>query len=188
MVFGTVTHSIIILRTYAIWDERNNISRVLLATFVVCIAATTAFGILSELQLQPRFKFSPIFSTCLLDKIPEPVISAFDVLIILISVYNALDRPHKTHSDVIESLQTDGLKFLFALFVLRTGYLVSSIVSNPGQCFTVVATCWSFTSIISARLQLRLDGLKLNEACEELELPLSYPLRSNTSESLWWEG
>ncbi|KAJ7080542.1 hypothetical protein C8R44DRAFT_824203 [Mycena epipterygia] len=181
MIFGAISHSIIVLRIYTLWDQRANVARALIATFIICIVATTAIGIVGELQLQPLFKFSEIFTTCIILSKPRIIFvvfgvqSLFDILVIFISVYNALERPHRTHSEVIMSLQHDGLKFILALFALRTSYLISSLVGDAGQCFAVVATCWSFTSIISARLHLRLDGLHLKgaQAGTDTDLPTS---------------
>ncbi|KAJ7464793.1 hypothetical protein B0H11DRAFT_2198006 [Mycena galericulata] len=170
MLFGAISHSIVVLRIYTLWDERTTVARLLVGIFFVCIVATTVMGIISELQLQPLFKFSGVFTTCILLSKPRILIvvfgtqSFFDIVIIAISVYNALERPHRDHSDVVSALQNDGLKFLVTLFALRTSYFISSLAGNPGQCFAIVATCWSFTSIIGARLHLRLDNLDAKEA------------------------
>ncbi|KAJ6585394.1 hypothetical protein B0H19DRAFT_1109507 [Mycena capillaripes] len=211
MIFGAVIHSIVVLRIYALWDQRTNVARVLTATFVTCIVATTTIGVLCELQLQPLFRFSGLFTTCTLSSIPRlvnvmfAIQSFFDVLIIVIAVYNALERPHRTHSEVITSLANDGFKFLLvrvlpdsryaltvplqAIFCLRSLYLVSSLVGNPGECFATVATCWSFTSIISGRLHLRLDGLALEEAQVGSEIRIPLPsTETRVMPSSWWDG
>ncbi|KAJ6582786.1 hypothetical protein B0H10DRAFT_2235144 [Mycena sp. CBHHK59/15] len=136
MLFGAISHSIVFLRIFALWDQRKNIARVLMGMFAVCIVATTAIGIVCVQELKPQFRFSEIFATCILLSKPKILImvfgvqSFFDVLIICISVYNALERPHRSNAEVITSLQNDGLKFLVALFALRTLYLISSIVGN----------------------------------------------------------
>ncbi|KAJ7439215.1 hypothetical protein FB451DRAFT_1302633 [Mycena latifolia] len=190
MVFGAISHSIIFLRIHALWDPRTNVARIMIGIFFTCIVATTAIGVLCVLQLQPLFKFSDIFTTCILLSKPRiltivfGVQSFFDVLILLVSVYNALERPHRNNSEVITSLQNDGLKFLLALFVLRTLYLVSALAGNPGQCFAIVATCWSFTSIISARLHLRLDGLGLKDDHDDNLAPKAFDILDSSSG--WW--
>ncbi|KAF7348232.1 hypothetical protein MSAN_01776800 [Mycena sanguinolenta] len=183
IIFGAVTHSIVVLRVYALWDQRTYVKRLLIVAFFICIIATLATGIACELELQPLFKFNPFFVTCLLTSLPRLVSVAFaiqtffDVLILVIAVYNALERPYQNRGDIINSLANDGFKFILATFFLRTLYLVSSLVGNPGQCFAIVATCWSLVSVISSRLHLRLDGLKLRGI--ETDLPLPFSLRSS---------
>ncbi|KAJ7367390.1 hypothetical protein DFH08DRAFT_837381 [Mycena albidolilacea] len=183
--------AIIVLRIYALWDQRTNVAKALMATFLVCIVATIVTGVFCELSLQPLFKFSEFFTTCLLSSMPRlvsatfAVQSFFDVLILVIALYNALERPHQTNDEVITSLANDGFKFLLAIFCLRSLYLVSSLVGDPGQCFATVATCWCLTSIISARLHLRLDALALGADPEE-PLPLPLNILDNV-DSLWYD-
>ncbi|KAF7364837.1 hypothetical protein MVEN_00354000 [Mycena venus] len=193
IVFGAVTHSIVVLRVYALWDQRTNVARALTVTFFICIVATAAIGIACELKLQPLFKFSPFFTTCILSSMPRLISVAFavqtffDVLILVITVYNALERPHRNHSEVITSLANDGFKFILAILFLRSLYLVTSLVGNPGECFATVATCWGFTSIITARLHLRLDSLALKaDAGSDIPLPLSLD-HSLVRDSSWWD-
>ncbi|KAJ7816771.1 hypothetical protein B0H14DRAFT_2844117 [Mycena olivaceomarginata] len=186
IIFGAVTHSIIVLRIYALWDQRTNVAKALMATFLVCIVATIVTGVFCELRLQSLFKFSEFFTTCLLSSMPRlvsatfTVQSFFDVLILVIALYNALERPHRTNDEVITSLANNGFKFLLAIFCLRSLYLVSSLVGDPGQCFATVATCWCLTSIISARLHLRLNALALGAK------PLPLNILDNV-DSLWYD-
>ncbi|KAF8214995.1 hypothetical protein K438DRAFT_1955000 [Mycena galopus ATCC 62051] len=192
IIFGAVTHSIVVLRIYSLWDQRANVARALIFTFFICIIATLAIGIFCELELQPLFQFSEFFGTCVLTSSSMPrlvsvafaIQTFFDVLILVIAVYNALERPHRTTGEVINSLAKDGFKFLLATFWLRSLYLVTSLVGNPGECFATVATCWSFTSIISARLHLRLDGLAL-KGNDNSDLPL--PISVQLSDSSWYD-
>ncbi|KAJ7913545.1 hypothetical protein B0H13DRAFT_1873817 [Mycena leptocephala] len=184
ILFGAVIHSIVVLRIYALWDQRTNVARALTATFFICIVAITTIGVLCELQLQRKWLFAN--STSLPLTLHQ---SFFDVLTIIITVYNALERPHRNHGDVITSLANDGFKFLLMIFCLRSMYLVSSLLGNPGQCFATVATCWSFTSIISARLHLRLDGLALKDAASaDLRIPLSHNQAQRVMDSSWWDS
>ncbi|KAJ7695586.1 hypothetical protein B0H14DRAFT_3041844 [Mycena olivaceomarginata] len=184
-------YTIIVLRIYALWGQRTNVAKALMATFLVCIVATIVTGVFCELRLQPLFKFSEFFTTCLLSSMPRlvsatfAVQSFFDVLILVIALYNALERPHRTNDEVITLLANDGFKFLLAIFCLRSLYLVSSLVGDPGQCFATVATCWCLTSIISVWLHLRLDALALGTDPDE-PLPLPLNILDNV-DSLWYD-
>ncbi|KAJ6508311.1 hypothetical protein C8R45DRAFT_1089501 [Mycena sanguinolenta] len=144
-IFSAVAHAIVVLRVYSLWDQRPSVKRLLIATFFICTIAILATGIACEFQLQPLFKFNEFFATCLLTSLPRLVTVAFaiqtsfDVLILIIAVYNALERPHQNHGDIVNSLANDGFKFILTTFFLRTCYLVSSLVGNPGQCFAIVS-------------------------------------------------
>ncbi|KAJ7755091.1 hypothetical protein B0H14DRAFT_2978766 [Mycena olivaceomarginata] len=180
IIFGAVTHC-----------KEPTFAKALMTTFLVCIVATIVTGVFCELRLQPLFKFSEFFTTCLLSSMPRlvsatfAVQSFFDVLILVVALYNALERPHRTNDEVITSLANDGFKFLLAIFCLRSLYLVSSLVGDPGQCFATVATCWCLTSIISARLHLRLDAVALGADPDE-PLPLPLNILDNV-DSLWYD-
>ncbi|KAJ7643776.1 hypothetical protein FB45DRAFT_896035 [Roridomyces roridus] len=165
IVVGAISQAIVVLRIYHLWDDRTRVANALIYTFIACITSTIIIGCMVELQLQP--KFSAALRTCVITVKPKilPVLfgvqSFFDILVISIAVYNALENPRRNHLELISSLQKDGLTFLLVLFALRAAYLISSVVGNAGQCFVIVATCWAFSAILSLRLNLRLDGLVL---------------------------
>lgn len=48
----------------------------------------------------------------------------FDVFLILLAVFNAFERPHKTHADILDSLHRDGAKL----------FLVSAMIVSILHC------------------------------------------------------
>ncbi|KAJ7274118.1 hypothetical protein C8J57DRAFT_1314694 [Mycena rebaudengoi] len=165
VLFAAISHSVLVLRIYNLWDQRKSVARILMALFILGILATIVIGIFCQLQLKPIFLQT--FAICTVKVKPKIlsvlfiVQSLFDVVIVFIAVWNALERPHRNTGDMISSLQKDGLVLLCILFAVRTSYLIVSFVGNAGQTFAMVSTGWALASILTARLNLRIDGLAL---------------------------
>ncbi|CAK5283987.1 unnamed protein product [Mycena citricolor] len=193
MIFAIASHAVIIIRMHSLWDDRRIVALLLVGTFFVFISTTAATGINCVLILQETFKASPIFKMCLLTSstrwLPATfgIQSGLDIVIMVFMVYSALERPHRTNSEVIVSLQTDGVRYLVVLFILRTLYLVSSLAWNPGQCVATVLACWSLNSVITTRLHMRLDALQLPGEGDQNGLLLDDIVSPNTpANSSWW--
>ncbi|KAJ7500230.1 hypothetical protein B0H11DRAFT_1909195 [Mycena galericulata] len=106
-------------------------------------------------------------------------ISSFDLFIVILAVWNAMERPHLTNIEVVSALQGDGIKFFVAIFgsenflhcpsrshelslALRFANMVFSIFrSQSGECFIAVTIVWAFCSVINSQLHMRLEDLAL---------------------------
>ncbi|KAJ6550610.1 hypothetical protein DFH09DRAFT_1319787 [Mycena vulgaris] len=61
-------------------------------------------------------------------------------------------------------LSSDGVGLFLCIFALRFADFVVSIFQTPAEVFVAITTVWAFTTIINARLHMRLEGLSLSRS------------------------
>ncbi|KAJ3824756.1 hypothetical protein F5880DRAFT_1611714 [Lentinula raphanica] len=165
-LFTAITHFFITLRLYHSWDKRKRMAVILVAAFVAFISAAAALAIMSAFQVQSVIYYVPFLKVCRIPDIPGTfpymmgTLLGFDLFIILLALFNAFERPHKTHADVLDALHRDGARLFLAVFLMRLVCLVMSIVAMPADCFGILNVMWTLTAIISSRIHLRVEGLK----------------------------
>ncbi|KAJ6572155.1 hypothetical protein B0H19DRAFT_1256062 [Mycena capillaripes] len=155
---GTTSHFVIIMRIYRLWDRRRNVARILTTSFTVCISVIIILAELTYFEpLQTcRFGTKPKVVTAMLG-----VLSFFDFSLVLLIVFNAMDRPRLTDVKIVSELQRDGLGFFLTIFVLRFVDTIVSIFQDTTPVFLAMTTVWGFCTIVNARLHMRLEGLVL---------------------------
>ncbi|KAJ6613734.1 hypothetical protein B0H10DRAFT_2191826 [Mycena sp. CBHHK59/15] len=186
IVAGAISHFVILIRVYALWDRRTTVSRILMAAFTICISTTTILGIFAAIQMHRKYSlltaqssadsctcivaqltyFEPLH-TCVFGTKPKAitamlgVLSLFDFFLVMLIIFNAMDRPRLTHIEIVSGLQKDGVGFFLAIFALRFADLIISIFQSPAEVFVTITTVWGFCTILNARLHMRLEGLSL---------------------------
>ncbi|KAJ7751540.1 hypothetical protein DFH07DRAFT_826348 [Mycena maculata] len=182
-VFVAVSHFLIISRLYTLWDRRKIIKWILLGSFGVTISIAMAFCILAAHQVQPFLVYNPLLHMCTFTQKPWALpymlgaLTLFDGFIILMTIVNALDRPHHTQADVVTALVRDGALMFVGLFVLRFINLMMAIFGNPSNCFVTLSTVWAVCCIVNSRIQLRVENLRFvrytrqpGESSEDVEI------------------
>ncbi|KAJ7131557.1 hypothetical protein C8R43DRAFT_1133773 [Mycena crocata] len=184
-VFVALSHFIIMARVYTLWDRRKMIKWILMGSFGVAISISMAFSILSAHEVQPFLEYNPVIHMCTFAKKPWSLpfmlgaLTVFDLFIIALTVWNALDRPHQKQADVMTALQRDGAMMFVGLFrkshcsksllycshefflpVLRVVSLMMAIFGDPSNCFVTLSFVWSLCSMVNSRIQLRVEGLR----------------------------
>ncbi|KAJ7508591.1 hypothetical protein B0H11DRAFT_2217873 [Mycena galericulata] len=112
---------IVMSRVYVLWDRRRSIKWILMGAFGVAISITMIFAILAAHQVQAELEYDPDIHMCVFSKKPPglPVMlgalhghieTGLDLFIILMTIFNALDRPHEKQADVVTALQHDGAR------------------------------------------------------------------------------
>ncbi|KAK7059983.1 hypothetical protein R3P38DRAFT_2838845 [Favolaschia claudopus] len=190
-LFIAVSYFLIMWRVYTLWDRRPFIKWILLGVFFVSMIIAVVFGILCAIQMQASVSSNPVIRMCTLTQKPWGLkytlaaLTGFDLFIIVMSIINALDKPHKRQADVMTSLQHDGARMfvrrLMASFpvVLRLISLIIAIVGNETNFFGAILISWSMCSIASSRIQLRVESLRFYR----LTTPLF--LETHDHESRW---
>ncbi|KAJ6474404.1 hypothetical protein C8R47DRAFT_1144032 [Mycena vitilis] len=170
VVAGAISHFVILVRVYALWDRRASVARVLISAFAVCITTTTVLGVLSAMEMEPNLHYFAPLRTCIFGSKPKVlvgmlgVLSFFDLSLVILVVSNAMERPRLTHIEIVSELQSDGVGFFLCIFVLRFADLMVSVFREPGEIFIAITTVWGFCTIINARLHMRLEGLSLSRS------------------------
>ncbi|KAJ6550615.1 hypothetical protein DFH09DRAFT_1366656 [Mycena vulgaris] len=170
IVAGAISHFVVLLRVYSLWDRRTSVARILITGFVLCISTTTILGVFAAIQIQPDLSYFEPLQTCVFGSKPKTIIaflgvlSLFDFFLVVLVVFNAIDRPRLTHIEVVSALQRDGVGLFLCIFALRFADFVVSIFQTPAEVFVAITTVWAFTTIINARLHMRLEGLSLSRS------------------------
>jgi len=84
----------------------------------------------------------------------------FNLLLISMALFNALQRPHKRYADIIESLHADGARLYLAVSALRLITLILSIVGSPFDCLGFLDIVWALDSIVTSQIYMRVEGLR----------------------------
>ncbi|KAK7006399.1 hypothetical protein R3P38DRAFT_1708155 [Favolaschia claudopus] len=170
IISGAISHFVVLIRVYALWDRRANVARLLVSVFGICISTTTILGIFSAMSMQRQLTYSPSLHTCVFGTKPKTIIamlavlSVFDLFLAVLVVFNAMDRPRLTHVELVSGLQTDGLGLFLILWCLRLADVIISIFKPPAEVFVAITAVWAVCSIVNARLHMRLEGLALSRA------------------------
>ncbi|KAJ3983781.1 hypothetical protein F5890DRAFT_1520879 [Lentinula detonsa] len=163
-IFTATTHFFITLRLYHSWDKRKRMAIILLIAFTAFISAAAVLAVISAVQVQSVIYFVSLLRACVIPDIPKTLpymmgtLFGFDLFIILLALFNAFERPHKTHADVLDALHRDGARLF--LVIMRLFCLIISIIGLPADCFGALNVMWTLTAIISSRIHLRVEGLK----------------------------
>ncbi|CAK5284988.1 unnamed protein product [Mycena citricolor] len=121
-VFNSFAHFVIVMRVYRLWDRRKEIKWILIVAFTTAMSVAAAFAVLSLRQLDRTVTFTPALDMCTISTKPESLkfclaaLTAFDLFIIVMTIFNALDRPHRHQADVMTALQNDGARMFVCLF------------------------------------------------------------------------
>ncbi|KAJ7833678.1 hypothetical protein B0H13DRAFT_2370312 [Mycena leptocephala] len=154
-VFIGISHFLIIMRVYTLWDRRQMIKRILTAAFCLEICLALVFSALAASQTNLLWEYIPLALKFMLG-----AITLFDFFIIIMTVLNALDRPHTTQADVITSLQRDGARMFVCLFVLRLTSFLISVLGNEEIFALLLIFSWSMCATVNSRIQLRVEHLR----------------------------
>nr|GAT59457.1 predicted protein [Mycena chlorophos] len=147
-VVGSVSIAIqqftLVARVYTLWDKRQVIKWIVLTAFMVQTGATTVFSILASYQLQPFTSYSPVIHMCIISHKPWALpattgsLAAFGLFIILMTLWNALDKPYRKQSEVVDTLVRDGARMFVLIFILTVVNFVMTLVGEPSDCLVTL--------------------------------------------------
>ncbi|KAJ8096180.1 hypothetical protein PM082_000088 [Marasmius tenuissimus] len=157
-------------RVYSSWGLQKRMTKLLSLGFMVFIVALGALTVIVGLELHSTTEYFPDLHACAFKeqaaKLPYllGILAAFDLFLIGLAGYSALETPYRTSSEAIDSFLKFGATLLFALFVMRLTSFIMSLVTGPAE--TLGAACISFVvnSIFLSRILLRLEHAQITEA------------------------
>ncbi|SJL02664.1 uncharacterized protein ARMOST_05998 [Armillaria ostoyae] len=182
---------IIAMRVYKSWDNQKRAGCVLLVAFSVCISAAIVLAVITVIiflmSKRESATFVPHFlwynnarsakglipvqhlgNVCSVAGIPRTIpallatLLAFDILIVLMVLYRALEKPRRTHIEAINSFHRDGARLYLGVCLLWLLLLIVSIISEnePHIFFALLCASWALNTNIGCRVHLRVEGLK----------------------------
>ncbi|KAJ7218464.1 hypothetical protein GGX14DRAFT_437131 [Mycena pura] len=173
ILFVGGSHAVLMGQLYILWDRRTTMKWIISGSFVIAMLVATLFFVLSAIGVQASTAYSTQIHMCVFTKKPWAmdfslgVLTFFDLFIILMTVANGFHRPYKTESDVLLALLRDGAAMFVALFVLRCVNLLMGLFGNPSNTFVTMIFIWSMCSVVSSRIQLRVEALNIDRKIPE---------------------
>ncbi|KAK0243440.1 hypothetical protein EDD85DRAFT_815071 [Armillaria nabsnona] len=155
---------IIAMRVYKSWDNQKRAGCVLLVAFSACISAAivlTVITVIIFLMSKRLITVPHLGNVCFVRGMPRTVpallatLLAFDVLIVLMVLYRALEKPRRTHIEAINSFHRDGARLYLVLL-----WLLLLIVSIISENEINLSASWALNTNIGCRVHLRVEGLK----------------------------
>ncbi|KAK0190317.1 hypothetical protein F5146DRAFT_1223230 [Armillaria mellea] len=182
---------IIAMRVYKSWDDQKRAGCVLLVAFSACISTAIVLAVITVIRFlmskRESGAFVPHFlsynntrsvkglipvahlgNLCFVAGIPRTIpallatLLAFDILIVLMILYRALEIPRRTHIEAISSFHRDGARLYLGVCLLWLLLLIVSITSRnePHIFFSILCASWALNTNIGCRVHLRVEGLK----------------------------
>ncbi|PBK58788.1 hypothetical protein ARMSODRAFT_967447 [Armillaria solidipes] len=164
---------LIMLRAYRLWDHKQTMRRVLLVVFVACMTGSLVLCVRMVLTLlETHVVLNPRGAICSVPEVPKTtpflmgILLLFNLFVISVSFYNALEEPRRRESEVFNSLRRDGVKVYFAPFlslslVLWVLLLITSLFAEMPVYFPILILAWSVAANLTSRMHLRIESLRL---------------------------
>lgn len=158
-----------LIRVYTLWDHRKWMLRTLHVGYFISVCATTAFVVISIVQLTPHVIYDPyVFRMCLIRERSPYWIgiwlsqALFDVFLFILTLFNAASRPRRANVKIITDLRRDGCVFYLGLFVGRFLNVALSVPTSREYYPIAVSFVLSLTAVTVTRLVLRVERLLAN--------------------------
>ncbi|KAF8990285.1 hypothetical protein BDQ17DRAFT_1372111 [Cyathus striatus] len=162
-----ISHFALVLRLYALTDQRRAILYCLIAGFCVAMFISYIFAVLTTIALkhQPIF-VQDGFNSCIITTNPKDIIGviapmcAFDIFIILVTVYNALDRPYRSNAELFISLYKDGAKYFLGNTAIHLIFLLTAIYGPTDAFFILLFAGWALVAVLVSRIHLKMEKFR----------------------------
>ncbi|KAK0243406.1 hypothetical protein EDD85DRAFT_947573 [Armillaria nabsnona] len=171
VVLSSVLQFFIMMRAYRLWDHKPIVRRVLLVMFVTCTAGVFILAVMTDLTLsRTQIELPPTIMACAYSGIPKTVASAlgilmaFNILVIVVSIYNALESPRRYENEVFYSLRRDGARFYLFVSLLWVVLLITSLVAETSLFFPIFSLVSSLKANLTSRMHLYIESLS-NPTC-----------------------
>ncbi|SJL07975.1 uncharacterized protein ARMOST_11333 [Armillaria ostoyae] len=165
VVIASVSQFYIMMRVYRLWDHRQSVRRALLAVFGICITAAVILSTLTALSYTETKGESQ--GICPIESVPVTLPCAigtllfFNVFVILITIYNTLEKPRRFENEMLDSLRQDGARIYVAVCMLWLLLLVTSVTIEATAFVSLFALVCPLNANIVARVHLRVESLRL---------------------------
>ncbi|PBK59359.1 hypothetical protein ARMSODRAFT_1090820 [Armillaria solidipes] len=168
-VFAGILQFLIMLRAYRLWDHRQIMRKVLLAIFVACMTGSLVLCVRMVLTfLKTQVELPSTVIVCAVLEVPKTtpfllgILLLFNLFVISVSFYNALEEPRRRESEVFNSLRHDGAKIYFIVSLSWVLLLITSVFAEMVVYFPILILAWSVAANLTSRMHLRIESLRLS--------------------------
>ncbi|KAF8556649.1 hypothetical protein OG21DRAFT_1482863 [Imleria badia] len=164
MMSIATSNFLILLRLWVLWDRSPRLILGTLLFYVVTqLVSLGCVGYVIN-DMLPTLFFDPILRICLPNSKPKFVMlwtpgMAFELMVFLTAVWNALDRPRSQNVRMTKIMYRDGSLYFFSLFALRLLNVLMCVLAPASLTFLGLFFVWSISNITLARLILNLRRL-----------------------------
>ncbi|PBK97157.1 hypothetical protein ARMGADRAFT_625337 [Armillaria gallica] len=162
VIIASISQFYVMMRVYRLLDHRQRVRRTLVVAFGICITAITVLSILSVLS----YLKAGAQSACAIGRIPTTVaytigvLLLFNVFVIFMTIYNALEKPRRSENELLDSLRRDGARIYLGICMLWLILLVCSATIEATSFLSLFTLVCSLNANITARVHLRIEGLR----------------------------
>lgn len=171
-----ISDMILILRTWAIWGA-NRAILVMLSVLLVAITATNCYIVayyirntvfISANSVVPGVQGCVIISSTRRIGVAWITLTAFEFVIVLMTVVKGVEHFRKSSSNLISSLYRDGILYFIYLFSISLTNLVF-VYATPAEYIVLLAQLQrAFHAILSCRIILHLRAASAAQHSETL--------------------
>ncbi|KAK0499472.1 hypothetical protein EDD18DRAFT_1460380 [Armillaria luteobubalina] len=166
-VMASISQFFIMMRVYRLWDHKPTIRRILPVMFIACIIGTFVVAVLAVLALlRTRIEaIPPQIMVCVVTRVPKTIPSAlgilllFNLLVILVSIYNALENPRQYEGEIFDSLRRDGSRVYLCVSLLWVLLLITSLVAEISVFFPIFILASALMANLTSRIHLHIENL-----------------------------
>ncbi|KAI0927568.1 hypothetical protein AcV5_008070 [Taiwanofungus camphoratus] len=125
-VYGTLstgsTQFALLLRVYALWDNRKEIKYALITGFIICYSLSVGFAVATMQKFFNKLQYSMSLDSCFLPEKADYLIGVwggmtlYDVYILMFVVVNVLNKPRRRDSEIVTNLIRDGALTFMGFF------------------------------------------------------------------------
>lgn len=123
-------------------------------------------------DLQAHVVWAPEVKSCIITHKPPPIAGiwagmvGFDIFVLVMLFANAVNRPYRENSEIVNTLRRDGIKFLIALLFIRIVNLGLTIFCTAGEILVIVFFLWAMVSVTLSRFLLTVKATERKTALE----------------------
>ncbi|PBK63438.1 hypothetical protein ARMSODRAFT_1023915 [Armillaria solidipes] len=155
------------MRAYRLWDHKPTVRRILPVVFVACTIGILVLAVLTVLTLlRTRIELvPPKVMVCVVSGVPKTIPSAlgilllFNLLVILVSIYSALENPRRYEGEIFDSLRRDGARMYLFVSLLWVLLLITSLVAEISVFFPVFMLTSALMVNLTSRMHLCIESL-----------------------------
>ncbi|KIJ50716.1 hypothetical protein M422DRAFT_27271 [Sphaerobolus stellatus SS14] len=154
-------------RVWALWARNHIVERLMIASFIVIYSTTFIAVAFAFVHVNPKITYSAVLRTCVTTEKPRllmvvySVPIALDLLIFVLTFYNAFDRPRHMDSALIMQLVTDGIVYFVLLLTLRIFNIIIFATADVAYTQLGIHFIWAMITMLVNRMLITSGTIEL---------------------------
>jgi len=179
VVSVSIMNLLVLLRVVLLWDHRPMVMRLMVLGFVVSFSAQLISMVFMLLDLAPSVIWSSAAGMCITLKSSRILAAVwgspmvFEILVLVSTSINALDRPRVAQLPIMTALRGDGIFYFLTITCLRIINLSFATLDTPSMTMLIIYFTWAMTTTVLNRSLLAFRRAEL----EGTDNPLRSPIR-----------